>query len=353
MTGALASISGTMSSHPKRRALVTGVGGQDGLLLVRDLLAHGREVIGTVRPGTSGRHDIVTYLQGLEGLQLLELDVRDREGFSHLLEERELDEIYNLAAFSSVGASWAHAELVAETNGMAVLLMLEALRSHQDRHGRSPRFYQASSSEIYGLTDEQPQTETTPHHPRSPYAVAKSFAHHLTVNYRESYGLFACNGILYNHESPLRGSAFVTRKITRAVAEIAVGQRDTLSLGNLDVRRDWGHARDYVRSMRLQMEAQEPMDYVIATGLAHSLEEFLTTAFHVAGLGDPWPYVRQDPQLMRPAEVIELRGDFTKAREQLDWAPEISFQELIDEMVRIDVKRVESGIEDSLDYLPV
>jgi GDPmannose 4,6-dehydratase len=341
-----------MSSHSERRALVTGAGGQDGFLLVRDLLAHGREVIGTVRPGTSGRHDIVTYLHGLDGLQILEMDVRDRDGFARLLEEQELDEIYNLASFSSVGASWSHAELVAETNGMAVLLMLEELRAYHDRHGRSPRFYQAGSSEMFGLTDDQPQTETTPHHPRSPYAVAKSFAHHLTVNYRESYGLFACNGILYNHESPLRGSTFVTRKITRAAAEIALGRRETLDLGNLDVRRDWGHALDYVRSMRLQMEAPDPMDYVVATGVSHSLEEFLSAAFDAAGLGDPWPYVRQDPKLMRPAEVMELRGDFTKAREELGWEPRIDFHELIDEMVRIDLKRVECGTDDELGYLP-
>jgi GDPmannose 4,6-dehydratase len=341
-----------MSTPRERRALVTGVGGQDGLLLVRDLLDHGRAVIGTVRPETSGRADVVTYLQGLDGLEVLEMDVRDRDGFGRLLEDRELDEIYNLASFSSVGASWSHAELVAETNGMAVLLMLEELRAYHERHGESPRFYQAGSSEMFGLTDAQPQTETTPHHPRSPYAVAKSFAHHLTVNYRESYGLFACNGILYNHESPLRGDMFVTRKITRAAAEIALGHRESLSLGNLDVRRDWGHALDYIRSMRLQMEAPDPMDYVIATGISHSLEEFLTVAFDAAGLGDPWRYVRQDPHLMRPAEVLELRGDFTKAREELGWAPRIDFRELVGEMVRIDLKRVESGTENDLEYLP-
>ncbi|WP_372735224.1 GDP-mannose 4,6-dehydratase [Nocardioides sp.] len=335
-----------------RRALVTGIGGQDGFLLGRELLAHGRHVVGTVRPGTGFRSDITTYLGGVEGLDVVELDLRDGVGVAHLLDKYNFDEIYNLASFSSVGLSWQNAELVSEINGMAVLRLLEALRLYHDRNGRAPRFYQASTSEIFGLAEEQPQTEHTPHHPRSPYAVAKSFAHHLTVNYRESYGLFACSGILYNHESPVRGAGFVTRKITRAVAEIALGRREELTLGNLDIRRDWGHAAEYVGSMRLMLEADDPADYIVATGVAHSLEEFINVAFDVAGLGDPGQYVRQNPDLMRPADVMELRGDATKAREQLGWVPQRGFREIIEEMVRVDMRRIETGVEDHRDYLP-
>lgn len=334
------------------RALITGIGGQDGFLLARDLLAQGRQVVGTVRPSSSWRADVLAYLGDLDGLEVVEHDVRDGVGFAHLIEKHRFDEIYNLASFSSVGLSWQNAELVSEINGMAVLRMLEALRLYQDRHGTAPRLYQASTSEVFGLADEQPQTETTPHHPRSPYAVAKSFAHHLTVNYRESYGLFASSGILYNHESPLRGAGFVTRKITRAAAEIALGKRESMSLGNLDIRRDWGHALDHVRCMRLMLEAPEPMDYVVATGIAHRLEDFLTAAFAAAGLGEPWPYVLQDPDLLRPAEVMETRGDATKAREQLGWVPEIGFDAMVRNMVEVELRRVESGVEHSVDYVP-
>jgi GDPmannose 4,6-dehydratase len=334
-----------------RSALITGIGGQDGYLLARELLAHGRQVVGTVRPSTSWRSDVLTYLPKSDRLQVVEHDVRDGVGFAHLIEKHRFDEIYNLASFSSVGLSWQNAELVAEINGNAVLRMLEALRMYADRNGTAPRFYQASTSEIFGLADEQPQSELTPHHPRSPYAVAKSFAHYLTLNYRESYGLFATSGILYNHESPVRGGGFVTRKITRSVAEIALGKRESLTLGNLDVRRDWGHAADYVRSMRLMLEADDPADYIVATGIAHSLEDFLRTAFEVAGLGDPAPYLRQDPALIRPADVMELRGDATKAREQLGWASQRSLREIIDEMVAVDMRRVESGVEEDVSYL--
>lgn len=332
-----------------RSALITGVGGQDGVLLARELLAHGRTVVGTVSPGTLAGHPMTPYFSGVT---VLEHDVRDGAGFARLLEDHHPDDIFNLAAFSSVGLSWGESELVAETNGMAVLRMLEALRSHRDRHGEAPRFYQASTSEIFGLADEQPQTETTPHHPRSPYAVAKSFAHHLTVNFRESYGLHTCSGILYNHESPLRGETFVTRKITRAAAEISLGLRAELTLGNLDVRRDWGAAVDFVRAMRLVLEQPEPVDYVVATGIAHSLEDFLTLSFAAAGLDDPWQYVRQDPSLVRPADVVDLRGDATKAREQLDWVPQVSFEQLVEDMVRVDLLRLTSGVEQSPSYLP-
>jgi GDPmannose 4,6-dehydratase len=335
-----------------QRALITGIAGQDGFLLARDLLEAGRQVIGTVRPGTIWRADVETYLKGLDGLEVVEHDVRDGVGFAHLIEKHDFAEIYNLASFSSVGLSWDNAELVSEINGMAVLRMLEALRLYQDRHGSAPRLYQASTSEIFGLADEQPQTETTPHHPRSPYAVAKSFAHHLTVNYRESYGLFTSSGIQYNHESPLRGTGFVTRKITRAAAEVALGRRDSVTLGNLDVRRDWGHALDHVRCMRLMLEADDGMDYIVGTGVTHRLEDFLEKAFAAAGVDDPWRYVRQDPDLMRPAEVMETRGDATKAREQLGWVPEITFDQMIEEMVRIEIRRVETGVEHSVEYVP-
>ena len=334
------------------RTLITGIGGQDGFLLTHDLLELGRTVVGTVPPGTTNRPELSAYLGGLEGLEIVEHDVRDGVGFERLIETREVDEIYNLASLSSVGASWENAELVSETNGLAVLRMLEALRAFQDRHGRAPRLFQASSSEVFGPGDGRSQDETTPHHPRSPYAVAKCYAQHMVESFRESYGLFACSGILYNHESPLRGAGFVTRKITRAAAEIAHGGRESVSLGNLDVRRDWGHALDHVRCMRLMLEADAPADYVVGTGVSHSLEEFLCAAFESAGLGEPWPYVRHDPDLVRPGEVTERRGDATRAREQLGWIPEIPFRSMVEEMVRVDLQRVETGVEESPDYLP-
>jgi GDPmannose 4,6-dehydratase len=240
---------------------------------------------------------------------------------------------------------------VAETNALAVLRMLEELVAHRDRHGAAPRFYQPSSSEMFGVSDQQPQTETTPHYPRSPYAAAKSFAHHLTVNYRDSYGLFTCNGTLYNHESPLRGPQFVTRKITRSAAEIALGRREKLTLGNLDVCRDWGSAHDYVRSMHLMLQQDSPVDLIIATGRSRPLSELLEVAFAAAGLGDPRGYVEQDPDLMRPADVPDLRGDATKARELLGWAPAYSFEDTIGHMVAVDIERLETGIEDSPAYL--
>lgn len=328
-------------------ALITGVAGQDGVYLARYLLEQGYRVIGTVRPG-AGPADRAVYLDGVE---ILELDQRDREGFGAALAAFAPDEIYNLAGFTSVGASWGHAEVVAETNGLAVLRILEELVAYRDRHGSAPKFFQPSSSEMFGISDQQPQTEGTPHHPRSPYAATKSFAHHLTVNYRESYELFTCTGTLYNHESPLRGSQFVTRKISRSVAEIALGQRESLSLGNLDVRRDWGFAGDYARAMHLMLQLDSPQDFIIATGQSRQLADVLTVAFGAIGIDDPGEYVHQDPALMRPADVVDLYGDPTKAREQLGWESTMSFEQVIEHMVHADIARLRSGVEESPTYL--
>jgi GDPmannose 4,6-dehydratase len=335
-----------------RTALVTGVAGQDGVYLARHLRSLGYHVVGTLRPGsrwaplTLGR--AYAYL---DGVQLVDLDQRDHEGWAAVLEGLQPDEIYNLAGFSSVGASWGHAEVVAETNGLAVLRMLEELVAFRDRHGWSPRFFQPSSSEMFGTSDQQPQTEGTPHHPRSPYAASKSFAHHLVVNYRESYGLFTATGTLYNHESPLRGEQFVTRKITRSVAEIALGRRHEVVLGNLDVRRDWGFAGDYAVAMQRMLQLDDPQDFIVATGTSRPLAEVVEVAFAAAGLGSPEGYLRQDSALMRPADVADLVGDPTKAREQLGWTPSVSFEQVIEHMVRVDVIRLERGVEDAVDYL--
>jgi len=330
------------------RALITGVTGQDGIYLAQMLNRRGYHVVGTAQPGAAARLRMAPYLTDVT---VINHDLRDALAFAAILDQHLPNEVYNLAAFSSVGASWAHAELVGETNGMAVLRMLEVLRQHRDRHGTAPKFYQASTSEMFGLADHQPQTENTPHHPRSPYAVTKSFAHHLTINYRESYGLWACSGILYNHESPLRGLDFVTRKITRSVAEISLGRRETLTLGNLDVCRDWGAVPDYVDAMWRTLQQDEPLDYIIATGVSHSLSDVLEVAFDEVGIADVSSHLRQDPALMRPADVGELRGDATKAREELGWEPTTSFEEIIRRMVRADIARLSSGVEERLDYL--
>jgi GDPmannose 4,6-dehydratase len=337
-----------MTNQSGPTALITGVGGQDGIYLSRHLVGLGYRVVGTVRPGGAGNDARAVYLDGVE---VVELDQLDRDGFTDLLDQVRPTELYNLAGFTSVGASWGSAEVVAETNGLAVLRMLEELIRHRERHGSAPKFFQPSSSEMFGVSDQQPQTEGTPHHPRSPYAATKSFAHHLTVNYRESYGLFTCTGTLYNHESPLRGPQFVTRKISRAVAEIALGRRETLTLGNLDVRRDWGFAGDYARSMHLMLQSDEPHDFIVATGQSRPLSKVLELAFASIGIDDPTAYVRQDPAFMRPADVADLYGDPTKASEQLGWAPTVPFERVIEHMVRIDIERLRTGVDESVSYL--
>ncbi|NPC97267.1 GDP-mannose 4,6-dehydratase [Nocardioides sp. zg-DK7169] len=337
-----------MSTASGPRALITGVAGQDGIYLARLLRDQGYRVVGTVRPGSSTFRSRAVYLSGVD---VVELDQQDRGGFARLLEDVAPDELYNLAGFTSVGASWDQAELVAETNGMAVLRILEELIAYRDRHGAAPRYFQPSSSEMFGIADHQPQTEGTPHHPRSPYAATKSFAHHLTVNYRESYGLFTSTGTLYNHESPLRGDSFVTRKITRAVAEIALGRRSSVTLGNLDVRRDWGFAGDYARSMHLMLQVDEPQDFIVATGTSCALSDLLAVAFAAIGIDDPMSHVEQDPALMRPADVADLYGDPAKAREQLSWEPTLDFPAVIEHMVKIDIERLRTGIGEHESYL--
>ncbi|HWB67986.1 MAG TPA: GDP-mannose 4,6-dehydratase [Mycobacteriales bacterium] len=328
-------------------ALITGIAGQDGIYLTRLLQQKGYRVVGSVHSPDQARRAAL-YIGDAE---LVQLDITDGASVDAVIGEVRPDEIYNLAAYSSVGASWQQAERVAETNGMAVLRLLESLVRYRDRHGSAPRFYQASSSEIFGLAKQQPQDEGTPHHPRSPYAAAKSFAHHLTVNYRESYGLFACNGILFNHESPLRPTTFVTRKITRAVAEIHLGRRSELTLGNLDVRRDWGAAQDYVRAMWLMLQQPAASDYIIASGKSVSLRDFVDVAFACVGIDDAWSYVRQDPAMMRPADVPQTWGDPSKAERELGWSHTMTFTNVIEQMVWVDVERLQSGVEESPAFL--
>ena len=313
-----------------KRALITGITGQDGSYLAELLLEQGYEVFGMVRRSsteTLGRVDHLT-----DRVTFLQADLLDQASLGKAVEDSVPDEIYNLAAQSFVPTSWSQPTLTGEFTGLGVLRLLEAVRKLRPE----ARFYQASSSEMYGKVREVPQTELTPFHPRSPYAVAKTFGHHITVNYRESYGLYAVSGILFNHESPRRGREFVTRKITDGVARIKLGLAKDLRLGTLDAQRDWGFAGDYVRAMHLMLQQPEPGDYVIATGRTHSVREFLQIAFGHVGLA--WEdYVVQDPRYMRPAEVDQLIGDASKARRQLGWAPTVSFEQLVTMMVDADL----------------
>jgi GDPmannose 4,6-dehydratase len=315
-------------------ALVVGAAGQDGILLSRLLLARGLRVVGLVRPGPAldRLHRLVPGVEAVLG------DVTDRERMREVIDLVLPDHVYNLAALSSVGRSWELVEEVMEVNTLGVVGLLEAIRGLAERTGLAVRFYQASSSEMFGLPVDSPQDETTRFHPRSPYAVSKLAAHHLTINYRESYGLFACSGILYNHESPLREPHFVTRKITQAAAAISLGLADGLSLGTLDVARDWGHAEDCVEAMWRIMRHDEPGDYVVATGRSRTLRDFLDAAFAVVGIGDWGPYVHCDPALRRPIEVANLVGNPGKARDVLGWRPQHTFEELVAEMVEADLR---------------
>jgi GDPmannose 4,6-dehydratase len=319
-----------------RRALITGITGQDGSYLAEQLLEKGYEVHGLVRRLSSENHD---RLEGIrDRISLHTGDLLDQRSLVDVMRESEPEEIYNLAAMSFVAASWNQPTLTAEFTGVGVARMLEAMREVCPE----ARFYQASSSEMFGKVRETPQNELTPFYPRSPYGVAKVYGHFITVNYRESYGLYACSGILFNHESPRRGLEFVTRKVTHAAAAIKLGLTSELRLGNLDARRDWGYAPDYVEMMWMMLQQDEPDDFVIGSGKDNSVKELVDIAFDQVGL-DPTAYVKQDPAFMRPAEVDLLIADPTKAREQLGWTPKTEFDELVRLMVDADLARLRAG----------
>jgi GDPmannose 4,6-dehydratase len=325
-----------------KRALITGITGQDGSYLAELLLDKGYEVAGVIRRSSSFNTARINHLyhdlhEPGEKLRLVYGDLNDSSSLNQILRQVQPDEIYNLGAQSHVRVSFDVPEYTAEVTALGTVRLLEAIREV----GIRPKFYQASSSELYGEVREVPQSERTPFHPRSPYACAKAYAFYITVNYREAYGLFACNGILFNHESERRGETFVTRKITRAATRIKLGLQKKLYLGNLDARRDWGHAADYVRAMWLMMQAERADDYVIATGETHSIKDFLTEAFGHLDL-DWREYVDIDPRYYRPAEVDLLQGDATKARKVLGWKPTVNFRSLVRRMVDHDLKLAES-----------
>ena len=326
-------------------ALITGVTGQDGSYLAESLLRKGYEVHGVVRRTSSFATGRIDHLRngfgaGASPLQLHYGDLGDATGLRRIIEQTRPDEVYNLAAQSHVRISFDQPEYTADVVGLGALRLLETIRDHNKRHNRSVRFYQAGSSEMFGKAAEVPQRETTPFHPRSPYACAKCYAHWQTVNYREAYGLFATNGILFNHESPRRGENFVTRKITRSATRIKLGMQEQLGLGNLDARRDWGFAGDYVEAMWLMMQQDKPDDYVIATGESHTVQEFLELVFERLEL-DWRKHVVSDPRYLRPSEVDILIGDYSKARNVLKWEPKVKFPELVELMVDADMELAE------------
>ncbi len=327
-----------------KRALITGITGQDGSYLTELLLEKGYEVHGIIRRTSTFNTDRIDHVyedphQDQPRLTLHYGDLTDGTTLRKIIEQVQPDEIYNLGAQSHVRVSFDAPEYTVDTVGLGTLRLLEALRDYQQRTDAPVRYYQAGSSEMYGLVQEVPQSETTPFYPRSPYACAKVYAHWQTVNYRESYNLFACNGILFNHESPRRGETFVTRKITRAVARIVAGQQKKLYLGNLDAKRDWGYAKDYVQAMWLMLQQDQPDDYVVATGETHSVKEFLNLAFSHVNL--KWEdYVEFDPRYLRPAEVELLIGDPAKAKAKLSWQPSVTFPELVALMVNADLQAV-------------
>jgi GDPmannose 4,6-dehydratase len=334
---------GAEDTTARRRALITGITGQDGSHLAEVLLAKGYEVHGIVRRSSSFNSQRIDHLYeepDVPGRRMLLHygDLADAVGLVNLIRAVQPHEVYNLAAQSHVAVSFEMPDYTADTTAVGAIRLLDAIRAADP----DTRYYQASSSEMFG-SSPPPQSETTPFHPRSPYACAKVFAHHVTVNYREAYGLYACNGILFNHEGERRGETFVTRKITRAVARIAAGLQDHLLLGNLDARRDWGYAGDYVEAMWLMLQQDTPDDYVIATGEAHSVREFCDRAFRRVGL-DWERFVRTDPRYERPAEVDFLLGDASKARALLGWKPQVTFDGLVDLMVDADVRALEDEL---------
>jgi len=327
-----------------KRALITGITGQDGSFLSEFLLDRGYEVHGIIRRSSSLNTSRIDHLYQDPHLPNTRLflhygDLTDGSTLRRILEISQPDEVYNLGAQSHVRVSFDEPQYTVDTVALGTLRLLEAIREYQQRTGIEVRFYQAGSSEMFGLVQEIPQSEKTPFYPRSPYACAKVYAHWQTVNYREAYNLFACNGILFNHESERRGETFVTRKITRAIANIVHKKQHKLYLGNLEARRDWGYAKDYVQAMWLMLQQPEPDDYVIATGETHSVREFLETAFGYVNLR--WEdYVAIDPRYFRPTEVELLIGDASKAKQKLGWTPKVSFAELVKIMVEADLRAI-------------
>ena len=325
------------------RAFITGITGQDGQHLAEFLHSKGYQVFGMLKGQNNPRahqiRDEFPYVELVPG------DLADLSSLVAALDYSKPDEVYNLGAISFVPMSFGQTELTSNITGLGVMRMLEAVRMVGGTQNNKIRFYQASSSEMFGKVREVPQTELTPFHPRSPYGCAKVFGHDITVNYRESYDIFACSGILFNHEGPRRGLEFVTRKISNTAARIKLGLQDELVMGNLDAKRDWGYAGDYVRAMWLMLQQDQPDDYVVATGETHSIEEFLTLAFAEAGLDDWHKYVRQDPKFFRPAEVDLLIGDPKKAQDKLGWVREVDFPSLVKMMVQHDLQWEESKLK--------
>ena len=314
-----------------KRALVTGITGQDGSYLAEFLLEKGYEIYGLVRRASIDRRERIRHIE--HRVNLVQGDLTDQTSLDEAILSAQPDEVYNLAAQTFVPVSWTQPILTADVTGLGVARLLEAIRKNKP----DARFYQASSSEMFGISDEVPQTETTPFHPRSPYGVAKVFGHHLTVNYRESYGLFACSGICFNHESPKRGMDFVTRKVSWGAAQIKSGKASELPMGNLDAIRDWGYAADYVEAMWLMLQQSEPDDYVVATGQAHSVKDLVKIAFDCVGLN--WQdHVVIDNAFLRPADVGLLLGDAGKAKKKLRWEPKTDFRSLIELMVTSDLE---------------
>jgi GDPmannose 4,6-dehydratase len=315
-----------------KRALITGINGMDGSHLADLLLEKGYEVFGMERRSSSKNRSNTQHLEG--NISFVNGDLTDQNSLMRVLKDCNPSEIYNLGAQSFVGESWNTPEHTSNVTGLGVLRMLEAIRETD----KNIKFYQASSSEMFGRMVENPARETTPFYPRSPYGVSKLYGHWITKNYRESYEMFACSGILFNHESERRGHEFVTRKISDGVAKIHLGLADHISLGTLDSKRDWGYAPDYVEAMWLMLQQDNPEDFVISTGETHSIREFLDEAFSCIGVTDWKDYIRQDPRFMRPAEVDVLRGDSSQASRELGWKPKTTFKELVEKMVRHDIK---------------
>jgi GDPmannose 4,6-dehydratase len=323
-----------------KRAFITGITGQDGSYLAEFLLGKGYGVYGMVRRASFQRFDRIQHI--LDRVEIIEGDLTDQSSLDDAIKTIAPDEVYNLASQSFVPTSWNQPVLTADVTGTGVTRMLEAIREHKP----DSKFYQASTSEMFGKVRETPQNETTPFYPRSPYGVAKVYAHWITINYRESYNIFACSGICFNHESPRRGLEFISRKVTDGVARIKLGLADQLKLGNLEARRDWGFARDFVEAMWLMLQQDQPDDYVIATGQSHRVHDLVATAFNYVGL--PMErYVVVDPKLFRPAEVDILVGDASKAKAKLGWTPTVSFDEMICMMVEADLKRLSQAPEAS------